>query len=560
MRCAIYARYSSDMQRPESIDDQFRDCQKHIVIRWGVGADHTLSDKATTGTDDSRPGYLAVKELARSRQVDYVVVDDLSRLGRNTEEAISTFKELTALGVNLWAIADGIDTANRNAKLPFLFKSVMNEIFLDDLREKVCRGLRGQVERGYSAGGRVYGYDYTEVLDPTGAKDRLGRIKRLGVKISVNSEQAEVIRLIFQMKLKGLGLKAIAGELNKKRIPSPRFALRGTGEITWSVSSVRYVITQPKYVGDWGWNKTRWTKLPGTGKRVKLGRPRADWLDNRRDDLRIVSDSLWAEVQQQRATYKPKCGFQKGKLTGYQGPGNRGKYLFSGLLKCSECGGNLIAITSKKYSSYVCAKHWSRTDVACTNNVRVSRVLVEDMLLHSIRQRILNPEIITRLLKKLESRIEKAVRKPNANRTQKAEKAAQIEAEVTNLTQFILGGDTSEMIRRLLTDKESELRILRAELGASPNGSGNPLPKVSPDWIFNRVQALLALFDEYRQAVSIARMELRNILAEEIKMSPVGRGRKGHYVATVKGQPLNILKGTELSVIVGSATGIRTPV
>jgi len=58
--------------------------------------------------------------------------------------------------------------------------------------------------RGFNAGGRAYGYRYEEVLDPSGAKDRLGRQKRLGVKVEIDPDQAEVVRLIFEMKSIGM--------------------------------------------------------------------------------------------------------------------------------------------------------------------------------------------------------------------------------------------------------------------------------------------------------------------------------------------------------------------
>ena len=190
MNAAIYARYSSDLQRPESIEDQVRQCREWAQSKgWTVREHNVFTDYAVTGTDANRPEYLRLKAAARDGQFQAVVVDDLSRLGRDTAESIRVFQELSSLSVRILGVADGIDTSNSAGKLPYYFKSIMNELYLDDLKEKVLRGMKGQVERGFSVGGRVYGYRQEEVPDPTGARDKHGRPKRLGVKIEIDPEQ-----------------------------------------------------------------------------------------------------------------------------------------------------------------------------------------------------------------------------------------------------------------------------------------------------------------------------------------------------------------------------------
>ena len=130
MRCAIYARYSSDMQKPESIDDQIGECKRYIEKRgWHLLEDQVYNDFAITSSDITREGYVRLKQAALQHRFDFIVVDDLSRLGRNTAESIQTFSELTFCGVNIASVADGIDTSQKGAKMPFYFKSIMNEFF-----------------------------------------------------------------------------------------------------------------------------------------------------------------------------------------------------------------------------------------------------------------------------------------------------------------------------------------------------------------------------------------------------------------------------------------------
>jgi site-specific DNA recombinase len=115
----------------------------------------------------------------------------------------------------------------------------MNEMFLDDMIEKVHRGQKGQILRGYSAGGRVYGYKRVQILSPDGQIDqRSGRILRLGVKMEIDENEAEVIREIFRLRRLNLGYRAIADQLNQRGIPSPHADTEGRSGF-WCINTIR---------------------------------------------------------------------------------------------------------------------------------------------------------------------------------------------------------------------------------------------------------------------------------------------------------------------------------
>ena len=168
MRCAIYARHSTDAQNPRSSDDQARECKRYAEQKgWLVVPGDIFKDEAVSGSDINRTAYTQMKEAATLRSFDCILVDDLSRLGRDMAESAAIYRDLTAIGVRIVSVADGIDTSNPSSKIPFYFKGMMNEMFLDDLKTKIVRGLKSQVIRGYSTGGRVYGYDTRQILDPS---------------------------------------------------------------------------------------------------------------------------------------------------------------------------------------------------------------------------------------------------------------------------------------------------------------------------------------------------------------------------------------------------------
>ena len=83
MKVAIYARYSSENQRPESIEDQIRGCQELAAARgYSVDPTHIYTDAAKSGASRDRPGLEALLAAARARQFEAVLVDDLSRLSQ----------------------------------------------------------------------------------------------------------------------------------------------------------------------------------------------------------------------------------------------------------------------------------------------------------------------------------------------------------------------------------------------------------------------------------------------------------------------------------------------
>ena len=160
-RVAVYARYSSDRQRDASIEDQVRRCREHIDRLGGVfDPELVFTDHAVSGASLQRPAFEALMARVRDRHrsVDVIVTEDLSRVSRDFADAARVFKELEYLRVPLLGVADGIDTSARGAKLNYTLKSLIADVYLDDLRDKTLRGLEGRALAGFSTGGLPLGY------------------------------------------------------------------------------------------------------------------------------------------------------------------------------------------------------------------------------------------------------------------------------------------------------------------------------------------------------------------------------------------------------------------
>jgi DNA invertase Pin-like site-specific DNA recombinase len=162
MRAVIYARYSSDLQRDTSIEDQVQLCRERIKSE-GWNYLHAYTDRAISGSTTLRPAYQRLLEDARHGQFDIVVAEALDRLSRDQEDVAGLFKRLRFAGVRLFTIAEG-----EIGELHVGLKGTMNALFLKDLRVKVKRGLAGRVRQGKSAGGLAYGYRIIRELDGRG--------------------------------------------------------------------------------------------------------------------------------------------------------------------------------------------------------------------------------------------------------------------------------------------------------------------------------------------------------------------------------------------------------
>src|SRR5262249_57353062 len=97
-----------------------------------------------------RPGYqqLLKAAFATPPAFDIILVEDLSRLTRDTAELLRLYRRLQLRRIEIVGVSDGIATGRQGAKVQLTVKGLVNELYLDDLREKTHRGLAGRVAHG----------------------------------------------------------------------------------------------------------------------------------------------------------------------------------------------------------------------------------------------------------------------------------------------------------------------------------------------------------------------------------------------------------------------------
>jgi site-specific DNA recombinase len=379
MKTVTYARFSSDAQNASSIEDQERNCLRRAETEgWQVIARY--ADAAMTGSNNLRPDYLRMLADAKAKAFDVLIVDDLSRLTRDSVEQERTIRALEFAGVRLLAVSDGYDSTSKARKIQRMSKGMMNEMFLDDLSERVHRGSTGKALKGFWNGGRPYGYKLRQVTDPS-RLDPYGAPARIGTRLEVDAAQGKVVAEIFHaFAVEGLSLIDIAARLNARGEPSAgstwrRVTRRNTG---WMSSSVRNVLRNPLYTGKQRWNTRRFLKEPETGRDRARKRPESEWVVNQIEALRIVSDTTF---DQAAARFHSMSSDDPRLKTG-----GRPKHLLSGQLKCSVCGANYVLVDRTKYA---CASHWNGR--ACANRVRVRKDALEAKIIKPLDTKALEP-------------------------------------------------------------------------------------------------------------------------------------------------------------------------
>src|SRR5262249_25170331 len=172
--------------------------------------------------------------------------------------------------IEIVGVSDGIATGRQGAKVQLTVKGLVNELYLDDLREKTHRGLAGRVAHGMSAGGRIFGYRTVPVADDRGG----GRTRTAPARFEIEPQEGTIVRRIFADYARGLSLAAIAHALNGEGVPFPaKDTKRGPARRGWAVSTIQVILHSEKYVGVWIWNKTRYVKDPDTRRRRPVARP-----------------------------------------------------------------------------------------------------------------------------------------------------------------------------------------------------------------------------------------------------------------------------------------------
>lgn len=446
MRVALYARFSSDLQRQTSIADQQRAARARAAAEgWQVVIER--ADEAVSGSTPvaARPGGKALLADALAGRFDVLIVEGLDRLSRDVGEQDQVVKRLEFRGIRLIGTSDGYDTLAKGRKVMRVARGLVNELYLDDLRDKTHRGLAGQFSRGMSAGGRSFGYRTAEAAG--------------GRRMVIDEAEAEHVRWIFARYTEGWSPVAIAHELNRRGVPSPRGGTWAVSAIHGSAARGLGLLHNELYAGKVLWNRRQWLKDPETGRRRYVERPRDEWQERDEPALRIVDEETWQQVRR-----RVQATSERGKgISAARKGGRPPRTLFGGLLRCPACGGPVIAIDARRYG---CGVHKDRGEAACANAHTVPRRAIDTRLGAVLREELLKPDALAELQDEVRLALAAVQREGSAGSEASRKRLQQLQSEEERLVDAIVKVGHSDALAARLRAAEAERKALEEKVRA----------------------------------------------------------------------------------------------
>lgn len=341
-RTAIYARlsiYNNGKEDDVSLRSQVNQIADFVARAPDLAVAGTYIDNGHTGTNFERPEFQRLMDDVRRRNVDCIVVKDLSRLGRDHVETGNLLENVFPfLGVRFIAVNDNLDTFDpaRSGSIMVPMKNIVNEAYSRDLSRKVQLVKGRMMERGELTHGIVaYGY----VRDPDDETHLL-----------VDEATAPYVKLMFKLRLEGLGSPKIADELNAAGAPTPgmhRIAqskkknLRGIFACMWEDRHVRAILRDSICTGELCLRKSHTVRTAHGTKEVKL--PEEEWLRFPNNHEAIVSKADFDAVQQMRIAREKRHGCTPQA----QVRKNLTPSIFVGITFCGVCGAGMMNMRCK---------------------------------------------------------------------------------------------------------------------------------------------------------------------------------------------------------------------
>ena len=337
-------RYSKDR---ESIAVQQYMLEKYIEGQKDMQLSGIYVDNGETGTNFDRPGFERMMDAVRRREVDCIVVKDLSRFGRNyVETGYYLEKIFPYLGVRFVSVNDGYDTSKDDSgnELVVSLKNLINDMYAKDISGKIHASLETKRKSGEFIGSfPPYGY-----LKSPADKH----------KLIVDPETAPIIKEIFAWRAEGVGCAQIARRLNERNIPCPSVYhyMRGhrknepTGaRAVWQGQMVRKLTVNLVYAGHMAQGKEQKPMISG-GKSKAV--PREEWVIVENTHEAIVDAQTFEQVQKlTEERHAESCAL-------------RGKYattenVLKGLVVCADCDTKMMRYKSvypsgKAHYTFLC--------------------------------------------------------------------------------------------------------------------------------------------------------------------------------------------------------------
>jgi DNA invertase Pin-like site-specific DNA recombinase len=466
-----YLRFSDENSNPRSLDQQLlnvlnRARRDGVLVPW----QYVLADAAVSGTLACRRGYTLAKTLVEQRAesgVAWFLIDDLSRMSRNTIESLRLGELATETGVRVVGASDGFDSANPQSALLLPVLGSMNEAFITQLRSKVKRGMDDAFRRGDNIQPPGVGYRMVTVTNPDGSPviTHKGTIEK---RAEIDPEAAAwIVRGAEMIAREGKSPIELARLFNEHKIG---------GRQTWSDNMIRKLYSRERLVGREVFRTTRQEKNRATGKVRSVKLPQDQWLVRESPHLRILSDEL-ADAARAKLNLAAQSFGRTAKDRTKKA--HRADLYPKVLIRpvCGGCGTPMILGRSLgKYQSFCCfnALHGIH---GCTNRGYKSARIIDEAVLGVVMATLFTDDFIADLTADVNKRLAWIARQPIPSTKKLEQEIANEDRQLKRLTDRIAKLDDThldavlakaqEMGRQLAAKREQLKELQRA--GRRPN-------------------------------------------------------------------------------------------
>lgn len=341
MRVAVYVRVSTPNQvHTQTIDQQLDRVCQHVAHQpgWELREEHIFRDDGYSGASLSRPGLDRLRDAAREREIDCLVVTAPDRLARNYVHQMVLLEELERLGCTV-EFLDHPMSQDPHDQLLLQIRGAVAEYERTLITERMRRGRLAKLRAGVLLPWTRPPYGYR--LHPERPRDPTG--------VQIEPTEAAVVATIFAAYLEpGASLQKVAYVLHEQHLCSP------TGQVWWGLSTLRGILANPTYTGQVYAGRTR-TRPPQIRRSAThpIGRPH--------DSLTPAPPQEWIAVAQIPALVsEEQFTLVQAKLAQNQSFASRHNtttpYLLRALVSCGHCQ---LACTARnlkpRYAYYVCS-------------------------------------------------------------------------------------------------------------------------------------------------------------------------------------------------------------
>lgn len=425
----IYARFSSDMQREESIDAQVRACTAYAKSK-GYDIVDTYVDEAKSGREvTKRDAYKKMLDDASHKKFDIVIFHKIDRNSRNEVDYYITKAKFLKLGIRYEYAVQSIDSSPEGQ---------MMEGMLVAIAAYYSRNLSKEAKKGLNE--NAYKAQFNGGIPPLG-------YKIIDKHYVIDNDEAEAIRLIFNLFISGHSYKDICCILTSKGYTTRNGKNFGK-------NSIYDIIGNERYCGIYTFNK-----IPkGNDKRNSHSKKRPDDFIRLEDAIpAIISKDVFKQAQKRRRVNKAKPAEYKAKVN----------YLLRGKIICGHCGsamgGHTCTPHDKSYSYYSCLDKARIPTKKCLQK-QIRKEDAEEAVILKIKKEILTSETFAVIADKMRKKFASTKTSIDKKIADKQNQLAKAEKTRANLYKLVEKGIDDDFTFSKIKAAKETIDALQAEI------------------------------------------------------------------------------------------------